>query len=92
MNQQEFKEAIFENRQNIKDKLTHIYDSKKLIKTFLVVFEKIDFLTFCKLSQSEQKQLLNSAFAPPELVFGKTARDEIATTNKIATKRYKSKK
>ena len=49
MDQQEFKEEIFNNKQVIKDNVSKVYNSKKLAKMFLAVFGKIDYLTFCKL-------------------------------------------
>ena len=91
MNQQEFKEEIFENREAIKEKFANIYDSKKLLKMFMQVFANIDYLTFCKLMANEQRELIQKVFGSPELVFGKVARDELVNAGKLAGERKKTK-
>jgi type VI protein secretion system component VasA len=91
MNQQEFKEEIFENREAIKEKFGNIYDSKKLLQMFFTIFEKIDFLTFSKLPTNEQQALVEKVFGSPELVFGKVAREELVNASNLASKRKKTK-
>jgi len=91
MNQQQFKEAIFDERQEIKDKLANLYDSKKLITKLITVFKEIDYLTFCKLPQNEQRELVEKVFGSPELVFGKILRERIEKANKLADKRIRTK-
>jgi len=92
MNQQEFKEKIFEERGVIKEKLGTVYDSKKLAKKFLDVFNGMDYLTFSKLPANEQREIVEKVFGSPELVFGKLYREELVRGNKLAEKRKKTKK
>ena len=91
MNQQEFKEAIFEEREVIKEKVTNIYDSEKLLKMFLAIFERIDFLTFCKLPANEQNAIVEKVFGSPELIFSNIGREELINAGKLAGKRKKTK-
>ena len=92
MNQQEFKEEIFENRETIKEKFANIYDSKKLARKFFDVFKEIDYLTFCKLTANEQRELIEKVFGSPELVFGKVAREELEVFNEFVEERKETKK
>ena len=91
MNQQEFKEEIFENREAIKERFTNIYDSKKLARKFFAVFKEIDYITFNKMSTNEQQELIEKVFGNTELVFGGLFRDELEKANNLANKRLKTK-
>jgi len=91
MNQQEFKEEIFENREKIKEKFANIYNYKKLARMFMQVFANIDYLTFCKLTANEQRELIQKVFGSPELVFGKVAREVLEEFNELVEERKETK-
>jgi threonyl-tRNA synthetase len=91
MNQQQFKEAIFDEKQAIKNKLAKVYDSKKLAKRFFAVLGKINFAMFDKLPRNEQCEIVQQIFGVPELTFNQIARDELVKFKTLANKRKKSR-
>jgi hypothetical protein len=91
MNQQKFKEAIFENKETIKNRFAKVYNYKKLMQKFLAEFKDIDFKTFCKLSIKERQEIVEKVFGVPELTFNTIIRDELEKSNKLIEKRLKTK-
>jgi hypothetical protein len=91
MNQQKFKEAIFDEKQNIKDSMARVYSSKKLTEKLFAVLERTDFNQFEKLSKNEQYEIIQQIFGAPELTFANVARDEIKGLQGLVEKRKKNR-
>jgi hypothetical protein len=92
MKQSEFKKAIFENRQVIKDKTANLYDNKKLYKLFMEKFDKIDLEKFDSMDRAEQKKLMAELFGNPEQLYGDIIKTELKKAQKLAADRIATKR